>query len=188
MHQHLIVFSVIHFSSFLLSAPKQQRLPSFCAPFFLNQSLKRLPASLWFIITMEIWILAAKYNVNINLKWHCCFYTLLISPVREHAEDSQQSRQLAIPNANDHTWPGEWNQTVAFGEEPRPLRSKGGWPRKQDGLRDLPDQTARHKSRSKVSLSCHFSLKKHFYLKIMICFYYQRVYLRKKKLKREVNG
>lgn len=53
---------------------------------------------------------------------------------REHAADSQQSRQPAVPDAHDHPRPGEWHQAVAPGEEPRPLGPEGGRPGQQDGL------------------------------------------------------
>ena len=55
-------------------------------------------------------------------------------PSREHAEDGQQSGQPAVPDPNDHPRPRERHQTVAPGQEPRPLRPEGRGQRKQDGV------------------------------------------------------
>lgn len=43
---------------------------------------------------------------------------------------------------------------MASCEEPRPLGPEGGRPGQQDGLRDLPDQAAGHKSRTQRSKQC----------------------------------
>lgn len=43
---------------------------------------------------------------------------------------------------------------MASCEEPRPLGPEGGRPGQQDGLRDLPDQAAGHKSRTQRIKQC----------------------------------
>lgn len=66
---------------------------------------------------------------------------LMSSAHREHDQIFRKPRQPALSHPHDHSWPGERRQGLASGEKPRTRGSEGGRPRKQDGLRDLPDTT-----------------------------------------------
>lgn len=69
---------------------------------------------------------------------------------REHDQVHWKSWQPAFSYSYDHTWPGEWGQGLAPGEEPWARRPEGGRPRQQDGLWDLPDKTSGYQGEPSV--------------------------------------
>lgn len=77
-----------------------------------------------------------------------------VVPHREHDQVHRKPRQPAFSHPHDHSRPGERGQGLAPGQEPRARRPEGGWPRQQDGLRDLPDTTPGHQGETLVTLSC----------------------------------
>ncbi len=73
-----------------------------------------------------------------------------VVPHREHDQVHWKPWQPAFPYSHDHSWPGEWGQGLAPGEEPRARRPEGGRPRQQDGLWDLPDKTSGYQGEPSV--------------------------------------
>lgn len=86
--------------------------------------------NLWWI---NVWTFSG--DVVSNILW-------TNSAHREHDQILRKPRQPALSHPHDHSWPGERRQGLAPGEEPRTRGPKGGRPRQQDGLRDLPDTTS----------------------------------------------
>lgn len=94
-----------------------------------------------------------SYNTNITVRSYKLVDTLILNfhhrsafskliqlcPHREHDQVFRKPRQPAVSYSYDHSWPGERGQGLAPGKEPWTWRPEGGWPWKQDGLRDLPD-------------------------------------------------